>query len=339
MYCENCGTKLDSNSLFCSDCGTKVESQEINSKNKVENYSNPIHEKYKLEIEKLKGLGYKKFEVEPPLWHFLWSKGIDIKPPPLIPYKFILFFTGAAFSLTSFILDLLKYFIFNKNFDSLVIYFLHGLIFGILTSAYIWYRNRKISEEKFLPKSIEINKFTIAILLKKINSIFNYITECIANFYIGFLQIPLTNNRPYGNYIKNQDKYQGLVPCNACNTNIAWGTKICHNCGSKKPYLNFEEELESGRLAAKVILALALTSILILPFDYSSSPTLASCKKEHWRIVGICKSWSDGVINMKFHKCLNDQQYDNKKYDSCKAEGHIVMGPIGNWVPSDLYSR
>jgi len=58
-------------------------------------------------------------------------------------------------------------------------------------------------------------------------------------------------------------------------------------------------------------------------------PSEKACKAEHWRIVEICRSWSGGPINARFYKCLDDQTYDNKKYDACLKEGHIVFGPVG----------
>lgn len=74
-----------------------------------------------------------------------------------------------------------------------------------------------------------------------------------------------------------------------------------------------------------------LTLFLFIPvISACGPPSYKACEKEHWRIVEICRSWAGGsASNARFNNCLSDQTYDNKKYDACKNEGHIIQGFFG----------
>jgi hypothetical protein len=70
--------------------------------------------------------------------------------------------------------------------------------------------------------------------------------------------------------------------------------------------------------------------LLVPAITACGPPSYSACEKEHWRVVEICRSWAGGsASNQRFAKCLNDQTYDNKKYDACKKEGHIIQGFFG----------
>jgi hypothetical protein len=102
----------------------------------------------------------------------------------------------------------------------------------------------------------------------------------MASFYVGFIQVPQTNNRPYGNYIQNKEKYKGMVPCNTCGTSIAWNIKLCANCGVKNPSLNYEEEISKARLLSKFILI-----FFIIGLVYSTSSTSSTFSRKE------CEVW------------------------------------------------
>jgi hypothetical protein len=286
MYCEKCGYKLDSDSLFCTSCGVKIEPN--NNKHEKKSIDNSfIHEKYKHDINYLISKGYKKIEAEPPLFQFLWRKGIDVKPPPLLSLQIIGLSSGLAFSILNFSLDYLKYVIFNNNLKSILMYVFMGILFGAFSAVFFWYRKRKLigklnssteSSKPKTPSSISNDsKHLASEFWTRFTLIFAFLGDAVAHIHMAFRNIPQNNNRPFGRYKDNQEKYKGLVPCHTCNVDIAWGTKSCLKCGAKNPHLNFNEELEESKPVYKWIIIIMLVGAIISIFD--DSPEYKDCLK------------------------------------------------------------
>jgi hypothetical protein len=306
MYCEKCGYKLDSDSLFCTFCGVKIELNSTKQEN-ISNKNDSLNEKYKQDIDYLISKGYKKIEVEPLLFKFLWRKGIDVKPPPLLSFPIIGLFSGLGFSILSFIFDYLKYVILNNNLKSILMYIVTGILFGAFTVVFFWYRKRKLigknnssaeSSKPEIPSStLKGSKQFVSEFWTQFNLIFNYLGDAIAHIHMAFRKIPQNNNRPFGRYKDNQEKYNGLVPCHTCNVTVAWGIKSCSNCGAINPHLNFNEELEESKPIYKWIIIIMVFGAIITIFD--DSPEYKDCLKAHKRqgidpyvAAGVCESFT-----------------------------------------------
>lgn len=165
MFCTECGVKLISDSLFCSSCGKRVEIPHGFKNNNDDiklTKENSIRDKYQTEINELLSKGYSKFEVAPPIWEFFWKIGLDIQPPLLFtPVQVGLIF-GGLFGILSFIWDLLRYFLFNRNIESFWTYALMGVAFGFLMMFVRWYSDQKVNvkQEKTNPNIYIKNQYS-----------------------------------------------------------------------------------------------------------------------------------------------------------------------------------
>jgi uncharacterized OB-fold protein len=109
-----------------------------------------------------------------------------------------------------------------------------------------------------------------------INSILNFFAAILADLMVS--SIPKNNNRPFGKYSDNIQKYSNGVPCNVCTQNVAWGVKNCPSCGAKKPHLNFQEEYETSKIISKwVIIFMGVGAIMSL---FEDSPEYKDCLRQ-----------------------------------------------------------